>query len=621
MAPCRYRVHFILHCKLKRGHVNTDTNSFGFELTCLPLFGPSQAMFTLSPVLQQVLLNIICEEQGFPSNCSEKSATSAMAEWGATQSVVSGLVLLLTLGFWTVISDRIGRRGALIFSSFGVLAYVLGFVLVMFFSSLMSHWRLVVLGAVAFNSLLGSFMVTLLAVFGQCGDLTETEPQMRGWLFALIEGLMGATGIVGAAISTMGEDFDRKWIILGCFVCCCVLFVYALFVFPETISPTVQSKPINWRRANIVGSLIFCCMTKSTRESLEEDAMVLYKKRLEAHFGGKIPDDIRNEDIPRRGEDARALISEAEDPIVADAEDGIPLTSAISRPNKRGNAAAKTEGLTTSLLSSSDSSNVTNSSSDAPNYIKPNNSIFILSINMAIGFIVLVSYQSVRFPFLMDNFDTTAKEFGQILCVEYLAKGFGTFVLVPLVIPWLSTPMKELRAMMIAYAVQGVFFVLMPMAGNLILLTACFAGQSIVSCFTLGFSRGLITNQTSNDLQGRILGLTCGLEVITMIVGGFASSYVYSVTNLSNPGLVFQAVAVLQFIAAVVPFFITDTSYEFNNRNPKVHNAPTEGQDAKKGDPTVSEDTQTCADLGLGLDLHITEPPVVIAGEYSNAIN
>jgi len=577
-------------------------------------------MLTLSPVVQRVLLSLMCEEKGFPSDCNEKSATALMAEWSATQSVVSGVTLLLSVGFWTVISDRIGRRGALIFSSIGVMAYVGAYTSIHFINSFANHWRVVLLSAMALNSALGSFIISLLAIFGQCGDLTEAEPQMRGWLFALIEGLMGACGIAGAVISALGQDISRKWLLMGCFVITFILFLYAIFIFPETLSPAIRSKPINWRHANIIGSVIFCCMTKTTKDALEEDAMLLYKRRLETHFGGTIPDGV---EIPMDGNEARKLIVDNQDDVASEEAGAIPMTRNLSKTMKKPQ---QDDSMTSSLLASvsdSDASlaNGEQPEGEVPKYIKPNNSILLLSICMALGFTMLIAYKSVQFPYLMDRFDATAKEYATMLSVEYASKGVGTFLVVPLIMPFLTTPMRELHAMMLAYAAQALCFFLVPLASSFALLTACFACQSIVSCLSLGFSRGLLTNQTSNNLQGKILALTCGLEVITMLFGGFGSSILYSLTNQSNAGVVFQVMGGCLLIAAIVPLFISDTPYEFNNRNPKKHKTDHgKDQNTASSEKDVSQEDAT-VDLGLGLELNIAEPPVVIGGEYCNSIN
>ena len=94
----------------------------------------------------------------------------------------------------------------------------------------------------------------------------------------------------------------------------------------------------------------------------------------------------------------------------------------------------------------------------------------------------------------------------------------------------------------------------------------CLLSQ-LSSCLVPGFVRGLISNEVSSQLQGRILGGLASMDVVVLTFGGVLYNMIFNYTSDFFPAFAYLFMSLLAFIGAALPAFISDDSKTFNSRN------------------------------------------------------
>jgi hypothetical protein len=381
----------------------------------------------------------------------------------------------------------------------------------------------------------------------------------------LLEGAIGGSAIVGSQLASLSSVMPMKWVFTMSAGLCLALIVYALFCYPETIDPTVRAKPIDWRRAHVFGALTFCCFNRSARRALDADAMVLYRKRVDLYYGVSLDPDMQ---LPMDSAELEgsAVLLAAQRAALQQRDEAAAEAAAFRPPRGEGLSAGLLDGeLADSAADAPAAANYVEAC--APRFVPRRNALPVLGLALGLIFMVVVGYKNVQFNFVKQQFDVSGTDFANMLTYSAVARALGTLFLVPLVKPLLRMPLHELRAMQVAFVVQGLLMGCYYFATRFwhAVLLDCL--NSVVSCISYGYMRALMTNQTSTLLQGRVLGLIAVVEVLTAVAGGAGVSWLFAVTADAFPSACYQLFGIAFLASAAAPAFIRDPAYDFNHRN------------------------------------------------------
>ena len=169
--------------------------------------------------------------------------TAAASTWNAVFATVWGLMQFFCGPILGMLSDRFGRRPVMLISIFGLFV---DFLFMAFAPNL--QWLFV--GRVL-NGITASSFSTANAYVADI-----TPPEKRAHNFGIMGSAFGVGFVLGPTIGGILGEHNLRWPFLAAAALCAINWVYGLVVLPESLPPERRS-PIDWARANPVGSLLF----------------------------------------------------------------------------------------------------------------------------------------------------------------------------------------------------------------------------------------------------------------------------------------------------------------------------------------------------------------------------
>jgi len=222
---------------------------------------------------------------GLPSSCNDDDALGEASKVQMYTQIIDGVVSFLVSGTLGVMSDRFGRRVLLIITSFGQTVNALGALMTSTYGYpwFRENWRMWTYGMAFVNAATGGSLIAVLSFFACIADITKKRPELRSWLFVLVECVMNGSGIIAVLIGGAVLHKSTHLALLTPFIFAACAFLFALVV-PETLPPEARTTSINFKRANTIAALLFALPIRPTRRSLEKDhlaTMALLRERLE----------------------------------------------------------------------------------------------------------------------------------------------------------------------------------------------------------------------------------------------------------------------------------------------------------------------------------------------------
>ena len=197
-----------------------------------------------------ILITLVIDALGFglvvpivPSLVVKLSGlpVSAASVWVGALLTVFALMQFVCAPILGALSDRFGRRPVLLLSLSGICA-----------NYLMLAWAPSLAWLFLGRLIAGATAANAATATAYIADVTP--PQKRAGQFGLIGAAFGVGFVVGPALGGLLGSYNLRlpFIVAAIMAGCNVL--YGFFVLPESL-PQALRRPINWRRANPLGSL------------------------------------------------------------------------------------------------------------------------------------------------------------------------------------------------------------------------------------------------------------------------------------------------------------------------------------------------------------------------------
>ena len=270
---------------------------FRFALTALCLLYPT-AMFGAMLGSSVTLLRLICVDNGLDASCTSKPETRSLAEFNRIYSLASVMGMFATNSVLAALADKWGRKAIITIVLCGLMFGESMWMLTTrsdtgFFRE---NWRIILPITVFLQSAAGSVAVAFFCIFTLAADWTRFRPQMRGSVFAIIEGCIGASGVLGSQAAGLFLSTIGPFYVFMFSFCCALLGLIIVTLFlDDTTPPEIKARKVDWSRANIFGALLILCPTRRTRALRDEDAHQSYEELcqelLRSHVGDAITVD------------------------------------------------------------------------------------------------------------------------------------------------------------------------------------------------------------------------------------------------------------------------------------------------------------------------------------------
>ena len=217
-------------------------------------------MSSRSASVRFILITLVIDALGFglvvpivPSLVVKLSAlpVSAASIWVGALLTVFALMQFVCAPILGALSDRFGRRPVLLLSLGGICA---NYLLLAWAPSL--AWLFLgrlIAGATAANAATATAYIA-----------DVTPPQKRAGQFGLIGAAFGVGFVVGPALGGLLGSYGLRLPFIAAAVLAGCNVLYGYFVLPESLPPALR-RPIDWRRANPVGSLRMVTANRNLR--------------------------------------------------------------------------------------------------------------------------------------------------------------------------------------------------------------------------------------------------------------------------------------------------------------------------------------------------------------------
>ncbi|KAG8705610.1 hypothetical protein FRC08_001574 [Ceratobasidium sp. 394] len=172
----------------------------------------------------------------------DKEVHRAAAKLSAAITSAQGMLSVLTTGWWTQYSDRVGRTRILAISAAAVLITDALLFLVAFRADIIpGGYRILILGG-ALDGLAGGFSAVVAAGHAYVSDCSS--PLARSRIFSFWTGVVYAGGALGPSLGALLNHYTND-LLSTFYVCTAGHIVYGLLVFfavPESLSAEARAK-------------------------------------------------------------------------------------------------------------------------------------------------------------------------------------------------------------------------------------------------------------------------------------------------------------------------------------------------------------------------------------------
>lgn len=221
---------------------------------------PAMFLFTFAfalyhPSLMILMVERACEvvEDGGThaqdEACNSASVTGYTSKWLLYAALINSVVPALAAGTWGTLSDRYGRRVALLVPAVCNLLQVL---LILYFGVLhLSFW--VVIAAGSISGIGGGSGTMFCGLFAFTADVTESRH--RTLYFSILAAIQDVGVMLGNL--SVGWIVTRFGFVAPFYAIAAVYGALALYacVLPESLSYENQQKKLKWRQVNSIGAL------------------------------------------------------------------------------------------------------------------------------------------------------------------------------------------------------------------------------------------------------------------------------------------------------------------------------------------------------------------------------
>jgi MFS family permease len=220
-----------------------------------------------------------CLDLGFPADCKENAALKAAAELSIPILVIPGIIMIVTVGIFGALSNRLGRKLTLSIALAGQCLSLLGWFLVFTFPDRFhNHWKILVIGAQSIQALSGGILILYLSIFGIVSDISTKNPSLRSILYVSFDIMAGLAGVIGSQSAALLMRLDPRYLVYIVMLGYIINIVITLTLLPETLEDKIRLQPIDTKKANTLGQLAFIFPFKATKALLHADAEKVHHK-------------------------------------------------------------------------------------------------------------------------------------------------------------------------------------------------------------------------------------------------------------------------------------------------------------------------------------------------------
>lgn len=156
--------------------------------------------FFTRPLITQLILEVACHNEGLPAGeCNSAAVSSAASLMALYSELALNIPSLAVSGVYGQLSDRHGRRVAMIAALSGNLTYYLVCGFVAYTQS--PHYIALIVVASFVQGLLGANGTFSMAIFSYVSDITCRAEECRGGYFSVLEAATFGAKIVGPLVS------------------------------------------------------------------------------------------------------------------------------------------------------------------------------------------------------------------------------------------------------------------------------------------------------------------------------------------------------------------------------------------------------------------------------------
>lgn len=193
---------------------------------------------------QDVVYEVICRQLDVPSDkcLSDTRAGRTVTNFFSAQSIICGIITLITTTYFVSLSDVVGRKPVLIFSMvFGALAALALWYVGFYWKNPPTYWVLLIPSVI--DSLGGELSLVLKMSTVFTADVFSCAPQRAFWM-SINEGLALLSEMFGPAWGNwIGDRTDGEKVLISVTVILVILPIIAIVALTETL-------PRNHRRHN-----------------------------------------------------------------------------------------------------------------------------------------------------------------------------------------------------------------------------------------------------------------------------------------------------------------------------------------------------------------------------------
>jgi hypothetical protein len=256
---------------------------FKAEKAWLPLLITVVLLFFILNVLYTVTgqysLRRCCLDLGFEPTCGEDAALKAASQFSLISLGATGVILLVTVGFVSALSNRLGRFWTIILSTSGQGFIALTwFIIFLFPEQVGPNWKIIALMGSIVASTFGGVLILYMGIFGMISDISAKRPSLRTLLYVLFDILVGLAGVAGAQTSAQLMKYHEKYLTGFVITGTISIMIFAFFTLPETLPDETRKQPIDRKKANIFRQMMFLLPIQSSNEIIHQDHNRIYER-------------------------------------------------------------------------------------------------------------------------------------------------------------------------------------------------------------------------------------------------------------------------------------------------------------------------------------------------------
>jgi MFS family permease len=570
-------------------------------------------VLTASP---QLVLRELCLSKGLSADCNDPDVLKQGASYSMIAIGLPAFLCVFTVGFWSAISNRIGRKWLLIVAISGQFFTIFAWFLVYFFpSSLLSGWKWVTIMGGILSSCCGGVLVLYLAVFGAMNDLSSRHPENRLYYYLGFDVLGAICGVIGTQLASWFMSKDPINVALTCVILYLATASFVLLL-PETMDPVLQAQDIIWKQVNLIKQIQFAipnhtkshCLLTTDFNKVYNRIVEIYKEQNPTWI--QSTDDINMVNI----NDTEAYNDGNDhhqhehylDTSNIDVSTSINSSNILESTSSSSLERVPTR-LNSSLLDATNTNLNNNNNNDKqlsnnndelnqynngyidsnaepstfpslqlpelelespPRYIKHKNATLILLTSLALNTLVYLGHKIVDLLYMKQVYDISSKQYSNLLSYSVITRSVCSMVMFPIFKKYIKTSRGEINVLLVASVVQGVLYFFYPFMPKFWQYSTLSILNFVISILPTAIVRSLLSNTISETLQRYVLSALVAVEVFVVLFGGVFTNVLWILTSKTVPGATYIIFCgILSILAGlVIPFGLKDSNDEFNLR-------------------------------------------------------